>query len=313
MFSVWHQSTVRAIREQMVPMLSNGSRGTLMSYTDHSMQCRLKLNAPISCCVRVLFCTWLVIFFLLAMCLCFCFVSAHGFVLVFCMPCALMSIVLTPPILFPDYWWICPTSLPSLPSSFAPFIISLYLQSCLALPCPAKPSLVASCLVFPLRGIFFLLLFCFYFLLNWLNKKSILCSTESSPHPLHSPNLDTRALSAAARDLFQDECLCLDTINIFTIFTLQKYRLHLFTFCRTDGRSVNVRLFRCIQMFCSGHVRSFHSFPCQRYTYIHIIHNSYTLKYNLIQSCKSELSSAVTLVFRVMWSFRNHSNILIYY
>ncbi len=47
MVSVWHQSTTRAIREQMDPMLSNGSRGTLMSYTDHSVQRRLKLNAPI--------------------------------------------------------------------------------------------------------------------------------------------------------------------------------------------------------------------------------------------------------------------------
>ncbi len=28
-------------------MLSNGSRGTLMSYTDHSVQRRLKSNAPI--------------------------------------------------------------------------------------------------------------------------------------------------------------------------------------------------------------------------------------------------------------------------
>ncbi len=31
----------------MVPMLSNGSRGTLMSYTDHSAQRRLKSNALI--------------------------------------------------------------------------------------------------------------------------------------------------------------------------------------------------------------------------------------------------------------------------
>ncbi len=46
-------------------------------------------------------------FVLLAMCLCFCFVWAHGFCL--SVPCALMSIVLTPPILFPDYWLICPT------------------------------------------------------------------------------------------------------------------------------------------------------------------------------------------------------------
>ncbi len=43
-----------------------------------------------------------------------------------CVPCALMSIVLTSPILFPDYWLICPTCVISLPSSFAPFIISLY-------------------------------------------------------------------------------------------------------------------------------------------------------------------------------------------
>ncbi len=35
--SVRHQSTARVIREQMKPMLSNGSRGTLMSYTDHSV------------------------------------------------------------------------------------------------------------------------------------------------------------------------------------------------------------------------------------------------------------------------------------
>ncbi len=45
-----------------------------------------------------------------------------AFVLVFCVPCTLMLIVLTPPILFPDYWFICPTCLPSLPSSFASFI-----------------------------------------------------------------------------------------------------------------------------------------------------------------------------------------------
>ncbi len=39
-------STARAIREQTDPMLSNGSRSTLMSYTDHSVQRRLKSNAP---------------------------------------------------------------------------------------------------------------------------------------------------------------------------------------------------------------------------------------------------------------------------
>ncbi len=35
-------------------------------------------------------------------------------------------------------------------------------------------------------------------------------------------NIKTRALNAVARDLFQEECICLDTIiiDIFTIFTL---------------------------------------------------------------------------------------------
>ncbi len=68
----------------------------------------------------------------------------------FCWPCAcvfvchVLSIVLSPPILLPDYWLICPTCLSSLPSSFTPFIISLCLQSCasssstLVVPCPAK-------------------------------------------------------------------------------------------------------------------------------------------------------------------------------
>ncbi len=47
MVSVWHQSTARAIREQIDPMFSNGSHGTLLSYTDHSVQHRLKSNTPI--------------------------------------------------------------------------------------------------------------------------------------------------------------------------------------------------------------------------------------------------------------------------
>ncbi len=45
MISVWHQSTARAVIEQVDPMLSNHSRGTLMSYTDHCAQRRLKSNA----------------------------------------------------------------------------------------------------------------------------------------------------------------------------------------------------------------------------------------------------------------------------
>ncbi len=84
---------------------------------------------------------------LLSMCLCFCFVWAHGFCHSFCVPCALMSIVLTSPILFPNYWLICTTCVSSLPSSFAPFIISLCLQSCASLSsyvvCASYP--VLSC------------------------------------------------------------------------------------------------------------------------------------------------------------------------
>ncbi len=55
----------------------------------------------------------------------------------------LMSIVLTPPILFPDYWFICPTCVVLLPSSFAPFIISLCLQS----RASSSSNVVCACLV----------------------------------------------------------------------------------------------------------------------------------------------------------------------
>ncbi len=98
-----------------------------------------------------------------------------AFILVFCVPCALVSIVLTPPILLPDYWLICPTCLPSLPSLFSPFIISLLdcLQSCasssLMLPCVvfclALPSLCCQS-VFP-YGVFFV---CCCFVLYFTNK-----------------------------------------------------------------------------------------------------------------------------------------------
>ncbi len=46
MVSVWHQSTARAIRKHRIRLLSYRSRGTVMSYTDHSVQSRLKSNAP---------------------------------------------------------------------------------------------------------------------------------------------------------------------------------------------------------------------------------------------------------------------------
>ncbi len=45
-WSVYYIKYRESIREQVVPMLSNGSRSTLMSYTDHSMQRCLKSNAP---------------------------------------------------------------------------------------------------------------------------------------------------------------------------------------------------------------------------------------------------------------------------
>ncbi len=78
--------------------------------------------------------------------------------------------VLTPPILLPVYWLICPTCLPSLPSSFAPSKISLCLQfrcwfvalchttcvlSCPILSCPALHCLPVC---FSPTGLFCLLL-----------------------------------------------------------------------------------------------------------------------------------------------------------
>ncbi len=54
-----------------------------------------------------------------------------AFVLVFCVPCALMSIVLTPPILLPDYWLICPTCV----YLVTLLICSLYNLLVFAVPC----------------------------------------------------------------------------------------------------------------------------------------------------------------------------------
>ncbi len=54
-----------------------------------------------------------------------------AFVLVFCVPCALMSIVLTPPILLPDYWLICPTCV----FLITLLICSLYNLLVFAVPC----------------------------------------------------------------------------------------------------------------------------------------------------------------------------------
>ncbi len=47
MITVWHQSTARVIRMHRIRLLSYRSRGTLMSYGDHSAQRCFKSNAPI--------------------------------------------------------------------------------------------------------------------------------------------------------------------------------------------------------------------------------------------------------------------------
>ncbi len=53
MVSVWHQSTAKAIQKHRIRLLSYRSRGTVMSYTDHSAQRRLKSNAP-----NITYCTF---------------------------------------------------------------------------------------------------------------------------------------------------------------------------------------------------------------------------------------------------------------
>ncbi len=69
-----------------------------------------------------------------------------AFVLVFCVPCALMSFVLTPPILLPDYWLICPTCV----YLVTLLICSLYNLLVFAVPCQfvvvCYPVLCWSCL-----------------------------------------------------------------------------------------------------------------------------------------------------------------------
>ncbi len=135
-------------------------------------------------------CTWLVIC-LLAMCLCFCFVWARGFCPSFlCATCS-CQFVLTPPILLPVYWFIFPSCFPSLPSSFAPFIISLCLQFrvgslpnvrcrlCPVQPCPVLSSLVQPASLFFPYGVVFVRLFSFLWIkspltsCNWVLAASI--------------------------------------------------------------------------------------------------------------------------------------------
>ncbi len=143
---------------------------------------------------------------LLATCLCFYFVWAHGFVLVFYVPCALMSICLNPTHLVS---WLL-VNLPHLSFLVSLLICSLYnllvfavlcqfvivstlVVSCLALPCLALPCLALPCLALPCLalssqallsavlfspyGVVFVAVFIF------INKSPSLCTTESSPHP----------------------------------------------------------------------------------------------------------------------------------
>ncbi len=48
MVSVWHQSTARVIRKRRIHLLYYRSRGTLMSYADHSVQRRFKSNTLVT-------------------------------------------------------------------------------------------------------------------------------------------------------------------------------------------------------------------------------------------------------------------------
>lgn len=121
------------------------SRSRLVLLWERAVSSSLGPCAPLSVCV--VFCTArgsgsAVCFFVVLFCctqlvfsLAACFHVCHllcehmACLVWFYVPCALMSIVLTPPILLPVYWLIYPTCFSSLPSSFAPFIISLCLQS----------------------------------------------------------------------------------------------------------------------------------------------------------------------------------------
>ncbi len=69
-----------------------------------------------------------------------------------------------------------------------------------------------------------------------------------------------------SRGLFQEECLCLDTINIFTIFTLAEIEATFVHFGEQTEEDLSMCIcfimFRC-SVTSASHVRSFHSSPCQ--------------------------------------------------
>ncbi len=143
----------------------------------HAMSC---VNTWLmSNCFGCLFCMWLVICFaghVLVFLFCVSIILV-SFILVFCVPCALMLIVLTPPILLPDYWLICPTcvylvtllicSLYNLLvfAVLCPFVIDV------TMPRPACQAWLPAVLFFPLRGSFV----CFIYFNT--HKKPILHNT----------------------------------------------------------------------------------------------------------------------------------------
>ncbi len=118
-------------------------------------------------------------FVLLSMCLCFCFVWAHGFCLSFL--CA-MSIVLTPPILLPDYWLIFPTcvylvtllicSLYNLLVFAVLFQFVIDVTLWCVLSCPARPTHIAS--LFSPTGWFLFVAILFIFIVNKAHYSAVL-------------------------------------------------------------------------------------------------------------------------------------------
>ncbi len=128
--------------------MSYTDHSILMSYTDHSMQRCLKSNAPISCCVCVLFCTWLVNFLY--------FFAGHVHVFLFCVSTWLCLSFLYA---MCSHFNFIPTllvswllmNLPHLSSLVTLLICSLYnllvfaVLPCPVLSCPAKPGCQLSC------------------------------------------------------------------------------------------------------------------------------------------------------------------------
>ncbi len=157
-----------------------------------------------------------------------------AFVLVFCVPCALMSIILTPPILLPDYWLICPTcvflvtllicSLYNLLvfAVLCQFVIACILSCpvCLGVPCPALPSLpsLPAVLFFP-YGVVFVACFVL-FLINKTHSPALL-----SPRLIPLPNPDStnwpKEDSAGAMGIFLFPSPCPSTHQM----TAQRRRL----------------------------------------------------------------------------------------